>query len=141
MFEFSDGLDAFNNGVRSARRFVSQASRDARQAIKDQQRAVRQQQQEEPRGTRTLDEFLATTTGKPMDNMIHPHAQAVAYGQHAMDRYAQHAETLNDAFRDEMDRRASISREIRRMEHEKYLASLKLQESQAEQEGNSKIAR
>ena len=43
---------------------------------------------------------------------------------------------VNSAIGNEMDSRVAQAREARRMEHEKYLANVRLQMSQKEQEGN-----
>jgi hypothetical protein len=43
---------------------------------------------------------------------------------------------VNSAIDNEMDSRVAQAREARRMEHEKYLAQVRLQMSQKEQEGN-----
>jgi len=44
--------------------------------------------------------------------------------------------SVNSAIENEMDSRVAQAREARRMEHEKYLANVRLQMSQKEQEGN-----
>ena len=43
---------------------------------------------------------------------------------------------VNSAIGDEMDSRVAQAREARRMEHEKYLAHVRLQMAKKEQEGN-----
>lgn len=42
---------------------------------------------------------------------------------------------INSSIQDEMDSRVAQAREARRMEHEKYLANIRLQMAQKEQEG------
>jgi len=53
--------------------------------------------------------------------------------------FGQHASMIsgvNSAISDEMDSRVAQAREARRMEHEKYLANVRLQMAQKEQEGD-----
>ena len=50
--------------------------------------------------------------------------------------HANAAGAINSAIKGEMDSRVAQEREKRRMEHEKYLASMRVQMAQKEQEGN-----
>ncbi len=60
-------------------------------------------------------------------------------GALASQHFGQHADAMkavNSAIGDEMDSRVAQAREARRMEHEKYLAHVRLQMAKKEQEGN-----
>jgi hypothetical protein len=50
--------------------------------------------------------------------------------------HANAANAINSAIKGEMDSRVAQEREKRRMEHEKYLANMRIQMAQKEQEGN-----
>jgi len=52
-----------------------------------------------------------------------------------MANHAAAAGAINSAISDEMDSRVAQEREKRRMEHEKYLANMRVQMAQKEQEG------
>ena len=53
-----------------------------------------------------------------------------------LQNHANAANAINSAISDEMDSRVAQEREQRRMEHEKYLANMRVQMAQKEQEGN-----
>ena len=65
-----------------------------------------------------------------------PHlAFAMDTAQQGMANHAAAAGAINSAINDEMDSRVAQEREARRMEHEKYLANMRVQMAQKEQEG------
>jgi hypothetical protein len=53
-----------------------------------------------------------------------------------LQNHANAAGAINSAIKGEMDSRVAQEREKRRMEHEKYLAGMRVQMAQKEQEGN-----
>jgi hypothetical protein len=53
-----------------------------------------------------------------------------------MQNHANAAGAINSAISGEMQSRVAQEREKRRMEHEKYLANMRVQMAQKEQEGN-----
>ena len=53
-----------------------------------------------------------------------------------LQNHANAAGAINSAIKGEMDSRVAQEREKRRMEHEKYLANMRVQMAQKEQEGN-----
>jgi hypothetical protein len=55
--------------------------------------------------------------------------------QQGLQNHAAAAGAINSAISDEMDSRVAQEREARRMEHEKYLANMRVQMAQKEQEG------
>jgi folylpolyglutamate synthase/dihydropteroate synthase len=63
-------------------------------------------------------------------------AFAMDTAQQGMQNHANAAGAINSAISGEMQSRVAQEREKRRMEHEKYLANMRVQMAQKEQEGN-----
>jgi hypothetical protein len=98
---------------------------------REREKQAELRQRREARGKAAFDEAGGDPFGE------NPHlAFAMDTAQQGMQNHAAAAGAINSAISGEMQSRVAQEREKRRMEHEKYLANMRVQMAKKEQEGN-----
>lgn len=102
--------------------------------VEDQFAPSPEEQRKRDRQARGKAAFASASGRTPSDWQGMLNRTGALQAQH----FGQHADMIRgtgDAIKSEMDRRVHISRELRRMQHEKDLAAMRMQSEREEREG------